>query len=647
MSIIGIQELIINNIDKIELMVDTFIKSSIKTKKKIIQGLLPEKAISILLRDTYMCNILNRYIGMMTLLSTDPRWETLDNTMGEYIQNYFYSNNLKKSLEKILRYYKKTGEKEYCCFLQKMIEKCITDKKILHVRKQIRMLENKILNLISTDPDIKIHSSCLSHIPKYTEINSNNIEISLTHDNYYELINNVQDIKLRHRIENQFSSRTKNINNEINKLILNRIKLANLNGYSTYFNYVNRLNNNDTIINSYITDINNKIDKNCQNEIDKIYNFYTRINNKHHKISISDIIQYNFLHKNNSKYHPNHVFDTLMIILNRYFNLTFVKNDSKTWHNDVNVYSVIDTDTKQCFGKVFIDIFHRDDKRTSDIISLHLSDRIVINDNEFSNTEVAVIANYSNSECMTYIDIVSFFREFGYVLYYLCCNTKVGLLNYDNKFSNYIPLLMEYIAWDIDTIGLICNNDITSIDHIKMDRETDMYINLKIKCINAKYDYILNNNVDLIKNITNNKNIITDLYIKIYNELLSDMSNNMVKNIMYINPLSIVYEINGLQGKVYSNLINDMYAYSTYFLIKEKNITSFRKEVLENGIDDYNVLLKNFLSKTKIDYYNNYIKNVIKTNCIDDYITEETNFFDDRQTDNESDKEEIITITRI
>jgi hypothetical protein len=587
---------------------------------------------------------------MMTLLSLEPKWETLDNSMEDYIHNYFNYEGFKNSLYVIFNYYKCLNNKEYCLFLKKMIDKC--DIKSIQIKKNIRMFENKIINLININPTIKIQTKKLTNIPENIKINNGSIEIPLSYENYNDLINNVQDIKLRHRIENQYMSRTKNIIEQFNKLILNRYNLANNNGYDTYFNYINRNKcNNTESIKSLITELNNKIDKKCYTEIEKIHNFYSRINNTKEKISICDIINYNSIHKNSNKYHPKHVFNVIVTTLNKYFNLTLIQCNAKTWHSDVSVYNVVDTTTNYLFGKLFIDIFYRDDKKTSDLLAINLSDKMEINDGLCTIAEIAVIANYPTQKCMTYTDIILFFKEFGYIINTLCYNTKVGMVNYDNEFANYLPYLMEHIAWDNDTINMICNNNTAVMDHIKMDRYIDMCINIKLKCINAKFDYIIHDSKEII-NIGDEKKhstIINDIYVNIYKDMMTPFANIMINNIMYINPLTIIYEINKSQGVMYSNLMNDILAYTTYWLIKEKKISGFRQIVLENGIDDYGVLIKEFLNKNKTDisYYNLYIRNIIKTNCIDDYITEETNYFDDRQSDTELDKEEIITITRI
>lgn len=655
MNTIGISDLVSKNINEMDIIVNAFIKSSLDIRNNIIKGMKPELSMRSLLRDTYMCNLMSRYIGMMTLLSLDPVWETIDNRMEEYIQSYFNYDGFKNRLQDILNYYIKTkSNPDYCKFLEKMIDKCNNTKETIQLKKQIRMLENKIFNLININPNIKLLANTLKKIPENVTNADGKIEITLSYENYYELINNVRDIKTRHLIETQFTSRTKNTITEFSKLILYRHQIATKYGYDTYFNYINRNKYNNTeSIKSLITELNNKIDKKAYEEIEKIHNFYKRIHNTQEKISISDVINYNSIHKNNNKYHPVHVFNILCSTLNNYFNLTLIKCNAISWNKNVIVYNVVDTNTKQLFGRLFVDIMYRDDKKISDLISINLSDKMEINDGSCSISEAAIIANYPNEKCMTYTDVILFFKEFGYIISNLCYNTRVGLLNYDNEFSSYVPLLMEHIAWDNDTISMICANDLTVIDHIKMDRYLDLCINLKIKCINAKFDYILHNSKDLVtvinKSINEKKqtSVINDIYINIYKDLLTSASDIMINNIMYINPLAIVCEINNSQGLLYSNLMNEIFAYATYWLIKEKNITNFRSCVLENGIDSYRDLIKKFLNNQNINYFDLYIKNIIKTHCIEDYITEDTNGFDDKPSDSEIDKDEIITITRI
>jgi hypothetical protein len=94
---------------------------------------------------------------------------------------------------------------------------------------------------------------------------------------------------------------------------------------------------------------------------------------------------------------------------------------------------------------------------------------------------MAIISNWNINEGITYDNVVLLFREFGYVVNSMCYDSYVGLINYDNEFSNYLPALLEYIAWDRDVINMIVDNlDYSIVDHIEMCRTIDLCYNIKL-----------------------------------------------------------------------------------------------------------------------------------------------------------------------
>jgi hypothetical protein len=72
MTDIGIKGLIIKNITEIDDLVTLVIKSSLNVRKGITKVDDPEICMLSLIRDTYICNLILRYVGMMVLLNSDP-----------------------------------------------------------------------------------------------------------------------------------------------------------------------------------------------------------------------------------------------------------------------------------------------------------------------------------------------------------------------------------------------------------------------------------------------------------------------------------------------------------------------------------------------------------------------------------------------
>lgn len=666
MAEISVDDLINKNISEINDIVNIFIKKSLHIRKGIAQGQDPELCMLSIIRDTHLCNLLFRYVGMMTLLSADPQWQVIDNQMMEYIQNYYNNERFKNKLIELHEYYLKTYQKskinyDYCKFLDKMINKSEITKKGFEIKKEIRMIENKIFNILNINPIVKIATRHFKRIPTQYEIKQNKAIVVLNHDNYLDLLDNIDDMNIRQQIEKQYISRTQNTLVDFSKLILARKILAEQCGYSTYFKFINRgKNDNSETIKELITELNQKINKKIQIELNKIHQYYARNNiSGNNKISLCDIIKYKKIHRNNTKFDPKNVVYVVFQMLDKYFNIKIEKINNKIWSNNVLVYNMKDKQTDKLLGKLFMDIMFDENKKITKLISIRLSDKMMIelenntNKNR-SKAEIALIANYKNEKSMTYDDVILLFREFGYIIKSVCYESRVGLINHDEEFSNYLPSLMEYIAWDRDTIRLIIGDaDPSIIDHIEISRYIDMCTNMKIKCINAKFDYLLHNSEPLmnilIKSIDNNvdtSNVILETYKEIHKEIMSPIENIFMDNIEYIDPMTIIQEINNSQGVLYAYLMNEIFAYTSYWIIKEKKETDFRECVLNNGVDNYRDLVRNFLNKININCFTLFVKNVIKTDLIEDFITEDINYFDDNEHESDSDKEDIIQINR-
>lgn len=669
MADIGIKGIVVKNVTEISDIAAMFIKSSLNVREGITRGEDPEICMLSLIRDTYMCNLILRYVGMMTLLSPDPKWTVIDNKMIEYIQDYYNNDRFKNKLIELYEYYLKTFEDnninyDYCRFLDKMINKGEISKKGVEIRKITRMIENRVFNILNMNPVVKIATKYFKDVPQVYETKHGKAIIPLTKTNYHTLMDHIDDLPVRHQIETQYTSRTKNALADFSKLIVSRKLLAEQSGHSTYFKYINKSkhDNSDTI-KEFITELNNKINKKIHTEIDRIHQFFLRTqSNKNIKISSSDVIKYIRAHRNNTKFEPKQVFYVIFNMLDRYFNIKLEKTDERAWRQNVIVYNIIDKKTKKLMGRLYLDIVFDENKKIIDPISIRLSDRMQINTDSRTNAEVALLTNYPNSKCMTYQDIVLLFKEFGYVISGMCYDSRVGLINYDDEFSNYLPCLMECIAWDRETIQMIIDNmNPAIIDHIEVSRELDMCYNIKMKCINAKFDHLMHNSeplLDIIVKAVNEKNDasaeILETYKDIFTEIMSPVSDMFMNQTDNIDPSTMIQEITSSHGVLYSNLMNEIFAYATFWIIKEKYnkkdsiiVEEFRACVLNNGVDNYRDLVRTFLKKIDVNCFSLYIKNVIKTDSIEDYVTEDTNYFEEDAETNESDQDDIIQITRI
>lgn len=624
----GIKSLITKNINEIENIIQIFISSSINVRNGIIDEKNYEVCMISLLRDTYMCNLLWRYVGLMLVIDENPKWIEIDNLFIKYIQKYHKNINFKEKLIKIHHHFENEKQIEYCKFLEKMIDCCnMNNKTGRHIKEIIQMLENRIYNTINIHPIITF----------------SNQKHELTVSNFYNLIDN-NSSEINHQIENKYNSRSNNVLTDFAKLIVSRKSLANVFNFSSYFNFINRgkIDTSESL-KGFLNELDSKLCSKIKFEMSSIQQKY-----KLSKINNCDIIKHIRANKNDNQFNIPSALKKIFIIIEKYFSIKFTTTE--TLKNFIVYNASYDN---KIIGRLFLDINYNKTKKLNKPLTIRLSDKMRINKDGNNNTtisEIALIANYHSE--IEYDDIVLIFKEFGHIINNLMYNSKVGLINYDNEFSNYLPSLMEYFMYDVEIIKTFVDEQYI-VDQIEFVRDIDLCYKLKQKCINAKFDHLIHNSeplLEIIENALSTKfnadDELIQTYQNIYKEYMDPIKNVFNINNITIDPNVIINEINGSQGILYSNLINEIFAYATYWIIKndESQRNEFSKTVLSDGVTNYRDLIRTFLNKSKnINCFNIYVKNIIKNTSIDDIMeTEDNNYFEEECDD----YEQIIKINK-
>lgn len=615
---IGINNLALINVNEFAAFVEKFIKSSLNIRNEIIKEQQENICMISLIRDTYMCNLIYRYIGIMLITNEQPIWASLDNIMNSYIKKY-YSSKLSRKLIVLYDYYtNKNNLQHYCKFLDKIIYRCNMSKKSIKTKEIIKMIENKIFNILNVSPTIKITNN--KHLN--FELKNNNYIVHLTHDNYNILIDNIDNIDILHNIELQYNSRTNNILSDFAQLIIMRHTLAQQNNKKTYFEYINIGKQDITkTIKIFLSELNNNINYKFASEINKIY----QVCGKNKKLQHSDILKYVRSKKNKKTYDIQDILNIIFSILDKYFNIIVKKINNKAWADNISTYIFYDKPTNNLLGRLFIDI--KQTYKLNSPVTITISDKMQINNTnntkqDMTVSEIVLVANYKN---IIYDDVVLLFREFGHIINNMCYSSTVGMINYDIEFTNFIPTVMEYFAYDREIMKLITNDDIIC-DHIEMYKNIDICYQLKLKCINAQFDHIIHNSESFINNVINsfNKNKTAPEILKTYQDIFAELMEPIYLlyniKISHIDPLLIVQEINSFQGLLYSNLMNDIFAYGSFWIIKNKNYGHiFRSTILNNGTDNYRELIRNFLSTHNINCFTLFSNNIIKIESVNMY----------------------------
>jgi len=664
MSNIGIYELSSIEAKDFQKNIGRYISSSRKVRKSFIQMTDYKKAVECLSRDIYIFDMMNGFIGYKLLKTREDIWNICNQMMDEYMMEFYSDKNFFNKISKVIDFYKEKKEltdnnRNISKYLHNIYSKRIISNETHHLEDTMKMHENKIFNMLNCYPTLNISN-------KYIDKSVNDKELKTTIElndyNYIELLHRIEDIMIRHRVENTYLSRTRNCLLDVAKLVLHRHKYAIKNGYPTYFQYINREKYDNTLtIKEMIHTLNKKISVRFEKEIDKIHSYYSDQYKTNHLITNCDIIRYVRNKEMTYKFMITDSMKCIFEMCKKYFNLSFVKDTKNGTIIDTELYICYDQNNR-VLGRLYCDLIWKPDKNIKGVITIKISDRIYLAENNRISVPEVVLIGGLQEGCVSYKDFVSIFREMGYVLQYLCYDSKMGLLNYDDEFSNFVPMIMEYIAWNRNTaehlLKISGNKDDHQIiiDHLELVNSISQLYSLEMRCISAKFDHILHNSIPFIEMLQKTKNekqmetLILELYQTTHREIMEPIKSmfNIIPS--DIDPITIAQQVNNTHGILYSNIMNEIFAYCAYWIICFKGVTTFREEVLADGTTAFKELVRNFIKKADINCFELFIRDVIRSNPIEDYISEDTNYFEDDGSDSDgsdSDGECIIQINRV
>jgi hypothetical protein len=219
--------------------------------------------------------------------------------------------------------------------------------------------------------------------------------------------------------------------------------------------------------------------------------------------------------------------------------------------------------------------------------------------------------------------------------------TPNGINEMDIEMYNFIPDFMEFFAYDDFVLSVMCSkifddkvNIQKKIKNIKIQRNYEIIINLKIKCLNILFDNVIHSSNELINDIKKSeleeiKIKLLNLYNKIYSDVFDKQKNILKQNLNYINPQIIYNLIDGNHGLLFGSILSYILAFNCQHMLKNTNananINNFIIELLENKDFSYKKTILDFVSNSNTDYYKYFLKN-----CLD--IDDEENYYDEELT---------------
>jgi hypothetical protein len=601
-------------------------------------------------------------ITLMLLIQYNHILSECDKSIMLFI-NSFYNNKI--IYEKLLNIKNKIDNNQLFVY-----EKIVDKFNKIHAEKSYNLLKlmnnikeniNKILE-IDTDYDTSKIKKYINHdIPK---------NILLTKNSYFYLQRTISDSDIRNDIEKQYFKKSHNTFGLLSKLIIHRHNYALIYNKKTYFDYIKKKTPDESKeIRNLINDLIEKIDNKSRKEIERIRRELKK-DGSNKKVDLYDIIYYYDKLKTKILFKPNNVLSILLNLLKIYFGLNIVTSKSNNlWNKSVITYEVSNSNNI-IIGYLFVDLEKKDGSNINSPTAIRLSKKFKKGSNIITDNNVVLLSNYKdlNSNCMTYSDIVYLFKEFGNALQYLVKNYD-GFIISDNQFNILFSQLMEYIAWEKSTITKLCSEyDSSVIDHILFTRYIDFTNSIKLRCINALFDHIIHNSVDLIDILKKNDNdihigdvrngeVLFSLYKQIYSDIMISQKDIVNLNINGINPSIIYQQINGSECILYENVLTEILSYGIYYVVKQGKGNLFINSVLQSEPHKFRKALYEYISEIE-NSYDLYINEVIGINEIDteknieiknkfknsnEILTDSvTNCFNENNSDDSSDEDIII-----
>lgn len=627
----------LNNNDIVNFFEKLILKSDNDLQKILTTDINDNMKIKIIIENTYMFDTYCGGINLMSLITKQNNiyWKKAEVLVHDY--NVRFNTN-KALLNLIIILIEKTNDKYEKIFLAKMgksMEKYGTvnenTERISKILLQLEQTENNIYNLIEKSIKIKIDRNKIDarseSIMSSVYPDKNNY-IQINKKTFYYLIKKIKDSTIRKNLEEQNNKKYIEMLPLIGKLLLLRNVYTKSLNFNNYYEFCSEKTNEETDeLQKLISDLNNKLDSSFGKIVIELKNIINK-----DKINFNDIIYSIELIKPDIKLKPIEILQYVMITIQKKINIQF--KSSKTYSinkfsNCIEVY-----DNKNILkGYLFIDLIKRDDKNINQTTVIKLN-------NHYGNNlpSVYLMSSYSDleKEICTYSELVNMFREFGNVLINIFAYTPNGINEVDIEIYNFIPDIMEFLAYDDFILDLICkklygDNFNKKKREIKSLRKLELIINLKLKCANALFDNVVHSSATLINNINKSnleeiKTILIDLNHNILNDIFKEHIDHIDINKNYILPSVINNLINGNQGFIYGTIISIILAFNAYTLIDSNN---FIIQLLENKEYSYRKMILEFISNMNHDYYTEFLTKCLnieskKINSYDDYTQTQT-----------------------
>ena len=563
-------------------------------------------------------------VGIMKLVSKIEILDKIDQNMEMYLSDFF---SLKETYTIFLSLKNSSLDEDELIFFNNMISKCLKYQKFPEIQKEIRKLTDDINNKLEN-----LEKEYLDLTPDMKKYINNHDNILLNRKNYYYLQRKIDDSSIRKRIEEVYLSKSDKCLGSLEKLITLRTEYANKMGHETYFDYVAKDNKqiNAEEIFKLINDHVSKISLRARKETKRIQNKFPRsaaATDLRRKVETHDLIYYYETFASQHLFSLENSLKVVFGVIKYYFDILFVEIDEKTnlWGGDgIKKFKVYGSH-KKFLGYVYMDLIQNSEKNISTPICLHIGHEYTDINNQKYDTKICILGGYDDysKKTMKHIDVISLFREMGNCIQFLMYTTKTGNMISNDEFYSLTSKIMEHIFWERKTLLELCNdtdqkNDV--IDHILFTRYIDYANSTKFRCINSYFDLLIHSSKMLVTKLKEygqyNGYLLKDLYEQTFQNVMASQKDIFEIDINLIHPIVIFQEVNGMETKVYENIVVEILSYNIFAAIKNNNGKKYIKILSKAHMNNFKNSLDKFINKLG-DNYNLYLKEIIGYSEID------------------------------
>ena len=261
---------------------------------------------------------------------------------------------------------------------------------------------------------------------------------SLNFPSYMPVMQYADDRELRKQIYYAYATKASDLSDKnedntdnINKILLNKQRLANLLGFSDYASMAltTKMANSSKEVINFLEDLANKAKPFASKDMNDLINYG-------HKLNINDIEawdiaylsekikeeRFNYSEQEIKSYFPDHkVIDGLFKVVENIYGIFIKKEITEVWHKDVKFYKITNK-SGELIGHFYLDLYARKSKRGGAWMDEAIS-KFKFN-NEATHPVAYLTCNFSepvhnNVSLLTHDEVITLFHEFGHGLHHL------------------------------------------------------------------------------------------------------------------------------------------------------------------------------------------------------------------------------------